>query len=526
SKSVTLHTRIKARFDTVDGEGNSVTRIVDTTPGRMIMAQVLPRHPNVPFEVINRVLTKRDVSNLIDVVYRHCGQKETVIFCDRMMALGFQHACKAGISFGKADMIIPAAKEALVGEAKERVKEFEQQYQDGLITKGEKYNKVVDIWSSCTDDVTKEMMDIISKPGEKGYMNAVYMMAHSGARGSTQQIRQLAGMRGLMAKPSGEIIETPIISNFKEGLTVLEYFNSTHGARKGLADTALKTANSGYLTRRLVDVAQDAIITEQDCGTENGFTVLPVIEGGDVIVSLSERILGRTAAKDVLDPLTDAVIVPAGEIIDEVTSEQIETAGIDSVLVRSVLTCESKDNGICAKCYGRDLARGTAVNIGEAIGVMAAQSIGEPGTQLTMRTFHIGGAASRASAVSSIQIKHGGKVRLRNVKHVEHKAGLVVVSRSAELAVADDIGRERERYKVPYGATLTVKEGDEVKGGQIVATWDPHTHPIIAEVAGKAKFAEMDEGISVNYQTDELTGLTNIEVLASQDRPSAGKDLK
>ncbi len=525
TKAVTLHTRIKARFDTVDSEGNDITRIVDTTPGRMIMAQVLPKHPNVPFEVINRILTKKDVSNLIDVVYRHCGQKETVIFCDRMMALGFQHACKAGISFGKADLIIPEAKVALVNEAKERVKEFEQQYQDGLITKGEKYNKVVDIWSSCTDDVTKEMMEVISRPGEKGYMNAVYMMAHSGARGSTQQIRQLAGMRGLMAKPSGEIIETPIISNFKEGLTVLEYFNSTHGARKGLADTALKTANSGYLTRRLVDVAQDAIITEVDCGTENGFTVTPVIEGGEVIVPLSERILGRSAAKDVLDPLTDQVIVAAGEIIDEVTSEQIETAGIDSVLVRSVLTCESKD-GICAKCYGRDLARGTSVNIGEAIGVMAAQSIGEPGTQLTMRTFHIGGAAQRGAAQTSAEAAFEATVEIRQKNVVTNSEGVqIIMGRNTEVVLLDGKGRERANHRLPYGAKLLVADGDKIKKGAKLAEWDPYTVPIITEKDGIAVYGDLVEGMSIRDEVDDATGISSKVVTDWRQQPR-GTSLK
>jgi DNA-directed RNA polymerase subunit beta' len=525
TKDVTLHTRIKARFDTVDADNKPVTRIVETTPGRMIMAQVLPRHPNVPFEVINRILTKKDVSNLIDVVYRHCGQKETVIFCDRMMALGFQHACKAGISFGKDDLIIPEEKVKLVNEAKERVKEFEQQYQDGLITKGEKYNKVVDIWSSCTDDVTKEMMDVISKPGEKGYMNAVYMMAHSGARGSTQQIRQLAGMRGLMAKPSGEIIETPIISNFKEGLTVLEYFNSTHGARKGLADTALKTANSGYLTRRLVDVAQDAIITEVDCGTENGFTVQPVIEGGDVIVALSERILGRTAAKDVLDPLTDAVIVPAGEIIDEATAEQIETAGIDTVLVRSVLTCESKE-GICAKCYGRDLARGTAVNIGEAVGVMAAQSIGEPGTQLTMRTFHIGGAAQRGAAQTSAEAAFEATVEIRQKNVVTNSEGVqIIMGRNTEVILLDGKGRERANHRLPYGAKLLVNDGDKVKKGNKLAEWDPYTVPIITEKDGSAVYGDLVEGMSIRDEMDEATGISSKVVTDWRQNPR-GTSLK
>ncbi|MEZ0223387.1 MAG: DNA-directed RNA polymerase subunit beta', partial [Alphaproteobacteria bacterium] len=526
NKTVTMHTKIKARYNTVDKDNKPKTIVVDSTPGRMMMAQVLPKHPNVPFDVINRVLTKKDVSNLIDVVYRHCGQKETVIFCDRMMGLGFINACKAGISFGKDDLIIPEAKEKLVADANSRVKEFEQQYQDGLITKGEKYNKVVDIWSHCTDQVTEEMMKVISKPTSNGYMNSVYMMAHSGARGSTQQIRQLAGMRGLMAKPSGEIIETPIISNFKEGLTVLEYFNSTHGARKGLADTALKTANSGYLTRRLVDVAQDAIITEDDCGTELGFTVRPVIEGGDVIVSLPERILGRSAAVDVLDPLTDTVIVKAGEIIDEVTSEQIETAGIDSVLVRSVLTCQSKDNGICARCYGRDLARGTAVNEGEAIGVMAAQSIGEPGTQLTMRTFHIGGAAQRGAAQSSAEAAFDAVVEVRNKNVVKNSEGVnIVMGRNTEVVLLDKQGREKANHRLPYGAKLLVADGDKAKKGQKLADWDPYTVPIITEKDGSAVYGDLIDNMSIREELDEATGISAKVVTDWRQQPK-GSALK
>ena len=526
NKTVHLHSKVKARYNTVDADNNPITLVVDTTPGRMMMAQVLPRHPDVPFEVLNRVLTKKDVSNLIDVVYRHCGQKETVIFCDRMMALGFTNACKAGLSFGKDDMIIPEAKTPLVAEAQAKVKEFERQYQDGLITKGEKYNKVVDIWSACADDVTTEMMKVISQPKENGYMNSVYMMAHSGARGSTMQIRQLAAMRGLMAKPSGEIIETPIISNFKEGLTVLEYFNSTHGARKGLADTALKTANSGYLTRRLVDVAQDAIITENDCGTDSGFTVRPVIEGGDVVVSLSERILGRTAAKDVLDPITGDTIVPAGEIITEQTSEQIETAGIDSVEVRSVLTCKSKDNGICAKCYGRDLARGTPVNSGEAIGVMAAQSIGEPGTQLTMRTFHIGGAAQRGAAQSSAEAAFDATVEIRNRAVVTNSEGVnIVMGRNTEIVLLDKQGRERANHRLPYGAKLLVAEGDKIKRGTKLAEWDPYTAPIITEKDGVVLYGDLVEGLSIRDEMDEATGISSKVVTDWRQQPR-GSNLK
>ena len=526
NKTVHLHSKVKARYTTVDKDNKPVTLVVDTTPGRMMMAQVLPRHPDVPFEVLNRVLTKKDVSNLIDVVYRHCGQKETVIFCDRMMALGFTNACKAGLSFGKDDMIIPEAKTPLVAEAQAKVKEFERQYQDGLITKGEKYNKVVDIWSACADDVTTEMMKVISQPKENGYMNSVYMMAHSGARGSTMQIRQLAAMRGLMAKPSGEIIETPIISNFKEGLTVLEYFNSTHGARKGLADTALKTANSGYLTRRLVDVAQDAIITDTDCGTDSGFTVRPVIEGGDVVVSLSERILGRTAAKDVIDPITGDTIVPAGEIITEQTSEQIETAGIDSIEVRSVLTCKSKDNGICAKCYGRDLARGTPVNQGEAIGVMAAQSIGEPGTQLTMRTFHIGGAAQRGAAQSSAEAAFDATVEIRNRSVVTNSEGVnIVMGRNTEIVLLDKQGRERANHRLPYGAKLLVAEGDKIKRGTKLAEWDPYTAPIITEKDGVVLYGDLVEGLSIRDEMDEATGISSKVVTDWRQQPR-GSNLK
>jgi DNA-directed RNA polymerase subunit beta' len=392
AKAVSLHARIKARFHTIDAEGRPVVQRVETTPGRMLLSEILPRHPAISFDLINTLLTKKEISNVIDEVYRHCGQKETVIFCDHLMTLGFQQACKAGISFGKDDLIVPGAKRRLVAEAQEQVKQYEQQYQDGLITQGEKYNKVVDVWSRCTDKVADEMLKMIRHSGPGEPVNSVWMMSDSGARGSAAQIKQLAGMRGLMAKPSGEIIETPIISNFKEGLTVLEYFNSTHGARKGLADTALKTANSGYLTRRLVDVAQDAIITEEDCGTTRGLRTSAVVDGGEVIAPLVDRILGRTAAVDIVDPLTGEFLLPAGELIDEDAVDRIERAGIDAVQIRSVLTCESRV-GVCAKCYGRDLARGTMVNIGEAVGVIAAQSIGEPGTQLTMRTFHIGGAA-------------------------------------------------------------------------------------------------------------------------------------
>ncbi len=523
--AVTLHSKVKARYHTVDENGEPVRLVVDTTPGRMILSELLPRHPKVPFGLINTTLTKKAVSNVIDVVYRHCGQKATVIFCDKMMQLGFSNACKAGISFGKDDLIIPDAKQKLVDAAQEKVKEYEQQYQDGLITKGEKYNKVVDIWSSCTDEVAGEMMKVISAPTEKGF-NSVFMMAHSGARGSAAQIRQLAGMRGLMAKPSGEIIETPIISNFKEGLTVLEYFNSTHGARKGLADTALKTANSGYLTRRLVDVSQDVIVREEDCGTERGIQIRAVVDGGTVVSSLSERLLGRTPSFDVEHPETGEVIAAAGEIIDEVTAELIETAGVDTVQTRSVLTCETEGNGICGKCYGRDLARGTKVNIGEAVGVIAAQSIGEPGTQLTMRTFHIGGAAQGGSEQSSVEAALDSKVEIVNKEVVVNSEGTpIVMGRNTEIVLRDGKNVEKAKYRLPYGAKLLVKEGAKVKAGEKMAEWDPYTVPIITEKDGKAVYGDLSEGVSVNEQVDEATGLSS-KVVMDWRQSAKGGDLK
>ena len=521
---LSLHAKIKCRYHGVDEEGNKTVTLVESTAGRMLLSELLPRHPQISFAEINKVLTKKELTNLIDVVYRHCGQKETVIFCDRMMKLGFRNACTAGISFGKSDLIIPEAKEKLVNEAKEKVAEYEQQYLDGLITKGEKYNKVVDIWSKCTDDVADEMMKHISNVNEVG-LNSVYMMAHSGARGSAAQIRQLAGMRGLMAKPSGEIIETPIISNFKEGLSVLEYFNSTHGARKGLADTALKTANSGYLTRRLVDVAQDAVVIEQDCGSEDGITIGAVMSGADVIVSLAERILGRVPVEDVKDPLSGKVIVPAGEIIDEVTSEEIETAGVDTLKVRSVLTCETR-TGVCAKCYGRDLARGTPVNIGEAVGVMAAQSIGEPGTQLTMRTFHIGGAAQRGVETSSYEAAMDATVEVTNKNTVKNSDGVeIVMGRNTEIILKDSKGKERATHRVPYGARLLVDNGTKVKAGDKMADWDPFTMPIITEKDGIVKYEDLVEGVSVADQTDETTGISSKVVIDWRSQPKGG-DLK
>ena len=525
AKVVTLHAKVKARYKGVDENGDEKISIVETTPGRMLLSEILPRNPAVPFSLINRLLTKKDVGNVIDAVYRHCGQKETVIFADRLMKLGFSHACRAGISFGKDDMVIPEAKKKLVNDSKERVKEFEQQYLDGLITQGEKYNKVVDVWSECTEKVATEMMKVISDTAPGKPVNSVYMMAHSGARGSAAQIRQLAGMRGLMAKPSGEIIETPIISNFKEGLTVLEYFNSTHGARKGLADTALKTANSGYLTRRLVDVAQDAIIVETDCGTDKGITVKAVIDGGEVISPLGDRILGRTVVGDLIDPLNGELIVPNAGLIDEATVDRIERSGIDSVMIRSVLTCETKD-GVCAKCYGRDLARGTLVNVGEAVGVIAAQSIGEPGTQLTMRTFHIGGAAQRGAEQSQVEAAFDATVRINNRNVVINSSNIpVVMGRNCEVILLDEQGRERARHRVPYGAKLLADEGVKVERGQKLAEWDPYTLPIITEREGTAHYVDLVEGISMREVMDEATGISSKVVVDWRQQPR-GADLK
>jgi DNA-directed RNA polymerase subunit beta' len=524
SDELSLHAKIKCRYDTVNEEGEKITEMVESTPGRMLIAELLPRHPNVPFSLVNESMTKKELMNVIDVVYRYCGQKDTVIFCDRIMKLGFRHACYSGISFGKDDLIIPEEKKTLIDEAVGRTKEFESQYMEGLITKGEKYNKVIDIWSKCTDDVADAMMQKISNV-EEGHLNAVYMMAHSGARGSAAQIRQLAGMRGLMAKPSGEIIETPIISNFKEGLSVLEYFNSTHGARKGLADTALKTANSGYLTRRLVDVAQDAIITEDDCGTKEGITLRAVMNGPDVVVGIGERVLGRCTAVAVKHPTTGKTIAKAGDMIDEVLAEEIETSGVDSVVVRTVLTCESK-TGICCSCYGRDLARGEMVNMGEAIGVMAAQSIGEPGTQLTMRTFHIGGAAQRSIEVSSVEAAFPGKVELRNYDVVKNSEGVsIVMGRNTEIAILDTKGNERVVNRLPYGSRLLVEDGSKVRSGDKLADWDPFTMPIITEKDGVAHYFDLVEGVSISDKVDEGTGIATKVVIDWQSQPK-GSDLK
>jgi DNA-directed RNA polymerase subunit beta' len=523
--AIKLHDKIRARIMTINHEGEKKTAIVATTPGRMLIGQLLPLNANVPFSVVNKQLTKKNVSDVIDLVYRHCGQKEAVIFCDRMMGLGFRHAAKAGISFGKDDMVIPDSKPALVAATQSEVREFEQQYQDGLITAGERYNKVVDAWSRCKDLVATAMMKEISKQEVGKPTNSVWMMSHSGARGSPAQMSQLAGMRGLMAKPSGEIIEQPIIANFKEGLSVLDYFNSTHGARKGLADTALKTANSGYLTRRLVDVAQDCIIIEEDCGTERGLTVSAVMDGGEVVSSLSERVLGRTTADDVLDVATGVILVAKNTLIEEPQAEIIEKSGVESVKIRSVLTCETKI-GVCGHCYGRDLARGTPVNAGEAVGVIAAQSIGEPGTQLTMRTFHIGGAAQRGAEQSNVEASHDGTIAVRNRNVVANSQGVpVVMSRNCEIVITDNAKRERARFRVPYGARLLADEGAAVTRGQKLAEWDPYTLPIITERSGIVEYADLIEGITLVERTDEVTGLTS-KVVVDYKQSARGADLR
>ncbi|MDZ3838833.1 MAG: DNA-directed RNA polymerase subunit beta', partial [Rhodospirillales bacterium] len=523
ARATTLHAKVRARYRTVDPEGKPITVVVDTTPGRMLLSETLPRHPNVPFDLINRLLTKKEISGVIDAVYRNCGQKETVIFADRIMGLGFSYASKAGISFGKDDLVVPETKVALVRATEDRVKEYEQQYLDGLITQGEKYNKVVDAWAHCTDQVADAMMQRISTTAPGDMVNSVYMMAHSGARGSAAQMKQLAGMRGLMAKPSGEIIETPIISNFKEGLTVLEYFNSTHGARKGLADTALKTANSGYLTRRLVDVAQDCIVLEDDCGTTNGITVRPVVEGGEIVSALGERLLGRCAAEDVLDPVSDRVIVHAGEMIDEDAVVAVEAVDLEAVKIRSVLTCQTH-NGVCGKCYGRDLARGTRVNIGEAVGVIAAQSIGEPGTQLTMRTFHIGGAVQRGAEQSKVEASADGTIQLRNCNTVRNSSGVpVVMNRNAEMVLSDAQGRERARHRLPYGAKVLKEDRSEAKRGDRLAEWDPYTLPIVTEREGFVHYVDLVEGVSVVEQVDEATGIASKVVIDWKSQPKGGE---
>jgi DNA-directed RNA polymerase subunit beta' len=517
AKAVTLHAKIKYRWEGLDENGKEIRRWYDTTPGRIIIGQVLPRSTKVSFDACNKLMTKRDISGMIDTVYRHCGQKETVIFCDRIMGLGFYHAFKAGISFGKDDMVVPANKWKIIDETRTLVKDFEQQYQDGLITQGEKYNKAVDAWGKCSQRLADEMMANISAVkkdanGRDMQINSIYMMAHSGARGSREQMRQLAAMRGLMAKPSGEIIETPIISNFKEGLSVLEYFNSTHGARKGLADTALKTANSGYLTRRLVDVAQDSIITEEDCKSKGGIKMRAIIDAGTVVASLGGRILGRTAAEDIKDPSNGNVLVKRGTLIEEPHVEAVSSAGVQEVRIRSVLTCETV-NGVCGKCYGRDLARGTPVNMGEAVGVIAAQSIGEPGTQLTMRTFHIGGAA-QINEQSFIESSFEGTIRIKNKNIARNSDGdLVAMARNMSVAVIDQDGTERAVHRIQYGSRMKVDEGDHIKRGQRIAEWDPYTRPILTEAEGTIAFEDLVEGQSMTESLDEATGIAKRVVI-------------
>ena len=524
NNQVHLQAKVKVRVNVFDKNGNEISKILDTTPGRAKLSTLLPNHNSVDFNTVNKLMTKKEVTNVIDFVYRHCGQKDTVIFCDQIMAMGFKHACTAGISFGISDLETPQAKSDLMAKAEKQVKDFEQQYQDGFITQGEKYNKVVDVWSKCSDDVADAMMKNISTIKVGQPVNSVWMMAHSGARGSAAQIKQLAGMRGLMAKPSGEIIETPIKSSFKDGLNVLEYFNSTHGARKGLADTALKTANSGYLTRRLVDVAQDCIVTEDDCGTDNGFIMRAVIEGGDIIEPLSERILGRTTADQILN-VSNEVILEKGVIISEDDIEKIEMAGVDNVKVRSALTCETQP-GICAACYGRDLARGTPVNIGEAVGVIAAQSIGEPGTQLTMRTFHIGGAAQRGAEQSKIEAPFDGKIKLDNATLVTTEdSSQIILSRSSEMLILDDQGREKARYRLQYGAKLLKQDGSIVNAGEVLVEWDPYTIPIITEKEGTAHYVDLVDGISMREEVDDSTGIGS-RVVIDWKQQSGGSNLR
>ena len=537
NKVVDLNAKIKVRIqDSIideDGELRHRNELVDTTVGRSLLSEILPK--GMSFDNVNCDMSKRAISELINACYRRVGLKATVVFADQLMYMGFAYATRAGASVGIDDMVVPEDKPAILASAEEQVRDIQDQYASGLVTDGERYNKVVDIWSSTNDAVAKSMMDklgteevtdakgdVVKQPS----FNSIYMMADSGARGSAAQIRQLAGMRGLMAKPDGSIIETPITANFREGLDVLQYFISTHGARKGLADTALKTANSGYLTRRLVDVAQDLVVTEDDCGTTNGLMVAPLVEGGDIVEPLHDRVLGRVVAEDVTSASGDEVVLKAGELMDETKVQLLDEFGVDLMKVRSPITCETR-YGVCSMCYGRDLARGNQINKGEAVGVIAAQSIGEPGTQLTMRTFHIGGAASRAAATNSVEVKNGGGIRLHNVKTVKHAKGhLVAVSRSGEIAVIDEQGRERERYKIPYGAVISVNDGEHADAGQIVARWDPHTHPVITEVAGKLKFEDFIDGVTVSEQEDEMTGLSSTVVMDPKQRGAGGKDLR
>ncbi|WP_443636289.1 DNA-directed RNA polymerase subunit beta' [Candidatus Njordibacter sp. Uisw_058] len=541
AKHVDLQAKVKVRVTeyvkSEDGAMQATNVVTDTTVGRALLSEIMPK--GLPYSLINQTMKKKGISTLINACYRNVGLKETVIFADQLMYTGFAYATRSGASVGVNDFVIPAKKEIIINGAEDEVREIEAQFRDGLVTQGEKYNKVIDIWSRANELVAGAMMDslkidtVINAAGEEveqESFNSVYMMADSGARGSAAQMRQLGGMRGLMAKPDGSIIETPITANFREGLSVQEYFISTHGARKGLADTALKTANSGYLTRRLVDVAQDLVVTEVDCGTEDGLTMLPVIDGGDVRVPLGDRILGRMIAEDVVNPTTGELLIAKNTLIDEAWVERLENdeslSSVDEVKARSPITCETR-HGICSSCYGRDLGRGHQVNIGEAVGVVAAQSIGEPGTQLTMRTFHIGGAASRAAAEDKIQVKNGGEIRLHNLKAVTRTDGnMVTTSRSVEVGVTDQHGRERERYKLPYGSLIQVSDGARVEAGEVAATWDPHTHPIVSEMAGKVVFVGLDEGLTISLRTDDLTGLSSIQVLTVGERPAAGKDLR
>lgn len=525
NKVVTLHSKIIARYYQLQHDGSRKAMIVNTTPGRMILAQLLPPHPDIDFSMVNRLITTKETASLLQMVYRVCGQKSTVIFADKLKDLGYLYSTKSGISYGKDDLVVPPEKQKIVEETKKLVAEYEKQYMDGLITSGERYNKVVDAWSVCSDKVADAMLKLLSKEEVGKPNNAMYMMAHSGARGSIAQMRQVAAMRGLMAKPSGEIIETPIISNFKEGLTVLEYFTSTHGARKGMSDTALKTANSGYLTRRLVDVAQDCVVTEEDCGTQDGIVIRDIISGGDIIAPLIERVLGRTAAEDIVDPSTEEVLVKAGDMIEEDTAKRFEECGINEVKIRSVLTCKCK-NGICASCYGRDLARGRKVNIGEAVGVIAAQSIGEPGTQLTMRTFHIGGTAQKGSELSAVEATYDGVISLKGVKTVSNGEGQkVVMNRNSEITLLDSRGKERAHYKLPYGSKLYVSDGDKVSKTSKLADWDPFTSPIVCERDGFVKFEDLIEGVSLHEIVDESTGVTT-SVVSDWRQQARYADLK
>ena len=530
---VGLQSRIKLRIEADRNEvGRKASELVDTTVGRSLVYQIVPK--GIDFDQINKTMGNKDISKLINLCYRSVGLKDTVVFCDQIMYLGYEYSTLSGASIGVDDFVIPEDKAKIIAGAEEEIREIEGQFASGLVTQGEKYNKVIDIWTRANDKVGSAMMETLAKETvknrdgddeEQDSFNSVWMYSDSGARGSPAQIRQLSGMRGLMTKPDGSIIETPITANFREGLSVMQYFISTHGARKGLADTALKTANSGYLTRRLVDVAQDLVITEVDCGTEDGMLVSAVIEGGDVVEALGTRILGRVTAEDVVDD--GNLVVEKGTMLDERAVDLIEASSVDEIMVRSPITCETR-YGLCSMCYGRDLGRGHLVNIGEAVGVIAAQSIGEPGTQLTMRTFHIGGAASRATAIDNVQVKHTGAIKLHNLKTITKTDGdLVAVSRSGEIAVSDkETGRERERYRLPYGAVIKKGDGDEVESGAIIANWDPHTHPIVSEVQGRVVFESMEEGLTIRRQTDELTGLSSISIIDTKDRPSAGKDMR